>query len=601
MLLSAEHISKNYNVKQLFEDVSLYLDTKIRIGIVGVNGTGKSTLLKILAGFESPDEGAVLSNPNLKTAYLPQNPVMDDKLTVLEQVLQEFSPEFRVQNGFEAKAMLNRLGIDFSVNVGTLSGGQRKRVALAAVLIRPSDILILDEPTNHLDSEMVSWLEQYLARYRGGIIMVTHDRYFLERVVNRIVELSHGKLYTYEANYSKYLELKTQRSQMDDASERKRQTLLRREYQWIMRGAKARGTKSRERIERYESLRDQSSTAADSTVQMSAAASRLGRKIIELRDISKAFDGCTVVNCFSYMISRDDRIGIVGRNGAGKSTLLNIVAGRTAPDSGLVEAGSTVKLGYFMQECRELDESQRPYDFISGIANEIETKEGVFSASQMLERFLFTPDLQYMTIGRLSGGERRRLYLLSILMEAPNVLLLDEPTNDLDIDTLTILEDYLESFPGAVITVSHDRYFLDKLATAIFEVSENGKITCYTGNYDDYTRKRPEIQPVSFPKKPCLETRTAMRKEEGAQKPQKLKFSFKEQREFESIDDQITALELKIKQCEAEIAAAVSDYMRLQALTEQKGLLEAELNAKTERWIYLNELAEKIAAQTALQ
>ncbi|MEG0942192.1 MAG: ABC-F family ATP-binding cassette domain-containing protein [Angelakisella sp.] len=598
MLLSAEHISKNYGMKQLLKDVSLYLNEKERIGILGINGTGKSTLLKILAGLEPPDEGTIVTGPTIRTVYLPQNPVMNDDFTVLEQVFATVSPEVRESSGYMAKSMLNRLGVgDFDAKIGTLSGGQRKRVALAAALIQPSDILILDEPTNHLDSEMVCWLEQTLSRLSSGLIMVTHDRYFLERVVNRITELSNSKLYSYEANYSKYLELKAQRSEMAEASERKRQATLRREYQWIMRGPRARGTKSRERTERYETLRDQSGPMTNDTVQMATMTSRLGRKIIEISDVSKAFGSRTVVDHFSYMISRDERIGIVGRNGAGKSTLLNMIAGQLQPDTGMVDAGSTVKIGYFTQECRELNHNQKVYDFISEIGNEIKTQEGTFSASQMLERFLFNSDLQYTTIGRLSGGERRRLYLLSILMEAPNVLLLDEPTNDLDIETLTILEEYLESFPGAVMAVSHDRYFLDKIATTIFEVGEDGKIVYYTGNYTDYTDKRQEMQAVTAKAKMSSTKNDTATKEEATQRPKKLKFSFKEQQEFATIDDDIAALETQIDECATEITNAASDYVRLQALMEKKEQLEADLEAKTERWLYLNELAEKINAQ----
>ncbi|SDN46663.1 ABC-F family ATP-binding cassette domain-containing protein [Acetanaerobacterium elongatum] len=591
MLLSAEHISKNYGTKQLLQDVSLYLNEGNRFGIIGINGTGKSTLLKILAGAEQPDEGAIVMNPNIRVAYLPQTPEMSDGFTVLEQVFADFPAQFREIHEYEAKTMLTRLGIiDFDAKIGTLSGGQRKRVALAATLIHPADILILDEPTNHLDSEMVSWLEQYLCRLNGGLIMVTHDRYFLERVVNRIVELSHSKLYTYEANYSKYLELKAERAEMAEASERKRQSILRREYQWIMRGARARGTKSRDRIERYEALKEQTVQAADDTVQMSTVSTRLGRKTIELDRVTKALGGRTVIRDFSYIIAKGDRIGIVGKNGAGKSTLLNLIAGRLLPDEGTVDMGSTVKVGYFTQECRELDLNQRVYDFIREIAEDVKTPEGTFSASQMLERFLFTSDLQYSLIGRLSGGERRRLYLLSILMTAPNILLLDEPTNDLDIDTLVILEDYLLSFAGPVLTVSHDRYFLDKVATSIFEVNMEGNILQYTGNYTDYYEKR---QITSLP---AAKNEAAVKKE-APQKTTKLKFSFKEQREFDTIDDDIAALEAQIVQCEAEIASSASDYIRLQALMEQKAVLEAELDSKTERWVYLNELADKIAAQ----
>ncbi|MEG2000049.1 MAG: ABC-F family ATP-binding cassette domain-containing protein [Evtepia sp.] len=594
MLLSAEHISKNYGTKQLLEDVSLYLNEKDRIGIVGVNGTGKSTLLKILSGLESSDTGTIVTSPNSKLVYLPQNPIMRDDFTVLEQVFEDVSSEYRELNEYEAKSMLNRLGIrEVAVKIGTLSGGQRKRVALAAALVHPSNVLILDEPTNHLDSEMVCWLEEYLGSFNKGLIMVTHDRYFLERVVNRIVEVSHAKLYSYEANYSKYLQLKAERAEMNEASERKRQTLLRREYQWVMRGPRARGTKSRERLERYAELKDRAAPETNETVQLMTQSSRLGNKIIELQDVSKRFEERTVIDHFSYMVRKTDRIGIVGRNGAGKSTLLNMIAGRLVPDTGCVDVGLTVKIGYFMQECREMDESQRVYDFIRETSNEIKTKEGTFSATQMLERFLFSADLQYTTIGRLSGGERRRLYLLSILMDAPNILLLDEPTNDLDIETLTILEDYLETFPGAVIAVAHDRYFLDKIATSIFEVSESGTVVCYTGNYSDYTEKRPTAQ--SEKKKLQTVKNAVPKKQEN--KPVKLKFSFKEQREFETIDAVLEELEIKLKKCLDEMGKASSDYVKLQALMAEKETLESELEERTERWVYLNEQAEKIRMQ----
>ena len=597
MLLSAEHISKNYGTRQLLRDVSIYLNERDHIGIVGINGTGKSTLLKILAGIEPPDEGSISANPNLRISYLSQNPAMNDDLTVLEQVFSEFTPQFREINTYEVVSMLTRLGItDHEAKIGTLSGGQRKRVALCATLIHPADILILDEPTNHLDSDMTIWLEQRLSRFTGGLIMVTHDRYFLERVVTRIAELSHGKLYTYEANYSKYLEQKAQRADMAQASERKRQAILRKEYQWIMRGARARSTKSRERIERYGALKDQAAPVTDAAVQMATVSSRLGRKLIELDDITKSFGSHTVIDHFSYHIQRDDRIGIVGKNGVGKSTLLNIIAGELTPEMGTVAVGSTVRIGYFSQEGRELDPRLRVYDFISAIASETKTTEGTFSASQMLERFLFSSDLQYTTIGKLSGGERRRLYLLSILIAAPNILLLDEPTNDLDIETLAIIEDYLESFPGAVIAVSHDRYFLDKIATSIFEVSEEGRITCYTGNYTEYAALRAAAQPES--KKDVSPSQVAASpKNSNPERPKKLRFSFKEQQEFETIDGDIAALEASVAACSAEIAEAASDYVRLQELMANMELLKTELECKTERWVYLNELAEKIEAQ----
>ena len=592
MLLSAEHLAKDYGGKTLLEDVTLYLNAGDRVGLIGVNGTGKSTLLKVLAGVETPDSGRVARDPNVQLAYLPQTPAMDDGNTVLEQVFHDFPAQFRALNEYEARTILTKLGItDFDQRIGELSGGQRKRVALATVFVHPADILVLDEPTNHLDGDMVAWLEQRLQRFTGALVMVTHDRYFLDRVTNRIAELSHGALYQYEAKYSGYLELKAQRLEMAAASERKRQQLLKKEREWIMRGCRARSTKSTERIARYEALKAQPGPEAEGSVSVATAASRLGRKTIELSHVSKSYGGRAVISDFSYTVLRDDRIGIVGPNGAGKTTLLNLIAGVLPPDSGTVDFGGTVKLGYFTQEGRELDPKQRPWDYIHEIASEVRTDEGRFSAAQMLERFLFTPELQYSEIGRLSGGERRRLYLLGILMAAPNILLLDEPTNDLDIETLTILEDYLDAFPGAVIAVSHDRYFLDKTAGSIFEVGANGVVTRYEGNHGDYLRKRKsEEKAAPAPKK----AETAPR---AQNRPQKLRFSFKEQREYDTIDRDIADLEARLAACEGEIAANASDYVKLQALAEQKQALEAELEHKTERWVYLNDLAERIEAE----
>ncbi len=590
MLLSAEHLSINYGIRQLLDDVNFYLNEGDKTGIIGINGTGKSTFLKVLAGTAEADAGTLFRNPNVQISYLPQNPAMQEDATVLEQVFLHLPAEYRTVNEYEARSMLNQLGIsDHAQKVGTLSGGQRKRVALAAALIQPADVLILDEPTNHLDAQMTAWLEDRLRRFKGGLVMVTHDRYFLERVANHITELDKGKLYHYEANYSKYLELKEQRQEMAEATERKRQSILRVEREWIMRGCKARSTKSRERIQRYEELLNQDAPTTDSTVQLAAASSRLGKKIIELEDVSKSFDGRPILSHFTYKLLRDDRIGIVGHNGAGKSTLLNTIAGRLAPDSGSVEIGSTVKIGYFTQEGRELDLNQRVYDFIRDIAAEVHTGEGTFTASQMMERFLFPGELQAVPIGRLSGGERRRLYLLSVLMEAPNVLLLDEPTNDLDIMTLSILEDYLQDFPGPIITVSHDRFFLDKLASSIFEVRGNGQVLQYTGNWSDWEQKRKAEEAPAKAKKA----------KPAEQKPrsQKLKFSYKEQREFDTIDDDIAALEEAVESCKAKQAACVTDYVELQKLQQEQADLEKQLEEKTERWVYLNELKEKIDAQ----
>ena len=590
MLLSAEHLSINFGMKQLLTDVNFYLNEGDKVGIIGINGTGKSTFLKVLAGSLEADAGRITRNPNVQISYLPQNPVMDDNATVLEQVFLHFPADFRALNEYEAKSMLTKLGLpDFDQKVGTLSGGQRKRVALVAALVHPADILVMDEPTNHLDSQMVAWLEERLRAFRGGLVMVTHDRYFLERVVNHITELSRGKLYHYEANYSKYLELKALRAEMAEASERKRQSILRVEREWIMRGCKARTTKSKERIQRYENLLNQDAPETDDTIQMAAASSRLGRKTIELHGVSKAFDGKTVIDNFSYNLLRGDRIGIVGRNGAGKSTLLHMMAGQLQPDSGHVEIGTTVKIGHFSQEGREMDLQQRVYDFIHEIAREIRTEEGTFTAKQMMERFMFPSDLQSVAIGKLSGGERRRLYLLSVLMEAPNVLLLDEPTNDLDVMTLSILEDYLQGFSGPILTVSHDRFFLDKMADFIFEVTGDGRVLQTPGNWSDWAARKKEAEAPAREEKP--------KPVQERPREKKLKFSFKEEREFATIDDDIAALEAQIEENQKAQAAAGSDYVRLQALQDELEALEAALEAKTERWLYLTELKEKIDAQ----
>ena len=590
MLLSAEHLSINFGSRQLLSDVNFHLNEGDKVGIIGINGTGKSTFLKVLAGVLEPDAGRISRNPNVQVSFLSQNPVMEDSATILEQVFLHFPAEFRELNEYEAKSMLTKLGFaDFSQKVGTLSGGQRKRVALVAALVHPADILVLDEPTNHLDSEMVAWLEDWLRAFRGGLVMVTHDRYFLERVVNHITELSRGKLYHYEANYSKYLELKEQRYEMAEASERKRQAILRTEREWIMRGCKARTTKSKDRIERYHNLLNQDAPETDDTVQLAAASSRLGRKIIELHGVGKDYGGRTVIGEFSCNLLRDDRIGIVGRNGAGKSTLLHMAAGLLQPDRGTVEMGTTVKIGHFSQEGRELDLNQRVYDFIHEIASEVRTTEGTFTAKQMMERFLFPSDLQSVPIGRLSGGERRRLYLLSVLMEAPNVLLLDEPTNDLDVMTLSILEDYLQSFAGPILTVSHDRFLLDKLASTIFEVKGDGRVEVFTGNWTDWQQKRQQEEAPQKAEKP----RTVQERP----REKKLKFSYKEEREFATIDADIAALEAAIEENTEAQGNVGSDYVRLQQLQSELTELEEKLEAKMERWMYLNELKEKIDAQ----
>ena len=591
MLIAAEHLCKNYGLRQLLADVSVYVDSGDKIGIIGINGTGKSTLLRLLARAEEPDRGTVQLFPRVRAAYLPQNPVMDENAAVLEQVLRLLPDDAREAAEYEARAMLMRFGIaDCTQRVGTLSGGQRKRAALAATLLQPADVLLLDEPTNHLDLEMVEWLEGYLRRFRGALVLITHDRYFLDRVVNRIVEVDHGALYSYEGGWSKYLELKAERLAMADASERKRQSILRREREWVMRGAQARGTKSRDRLERYEALKNQAAPERDSTVQLAAASSRLGRKTIELENITKAFGERTVLRSFSDQIARNDRVGIVGRNGAGKSTLLNLIAGRLEPDEGTIDIGSTMRIGYFTQEARELDPEDRVIDAVRAIANHVETAEGTFSASQLLERFLFPGDQQYAKIGSLSGGEKRRLFLLCVLIGAPNILLLDEPTNDLDVETLTILEDYLEGFPGAVLAVSHDRYFLDKLAERIVEVREAGETCKYIGGFTEYQQKRREDVPAPREKN---KIKAAPRAASVDARP---RFSYKEQREYQTIDAELEALTAKKESIEAEIASAGSDYVKLQTLLEEQQTVEQALEEKTERWLYLTELAEKIAA-----
>ena len=593
MLLSAERLTKTYGTRVLLDGVSFYVEPGDKVGIIGVNGCGKSTLLRLLAGAEEPDEGTVRPDPNVRLAYLPQNPVFPGEHTVLEQVLLGLDGEDRTLAEYEAKTILNQLGVPrFDQKVGELSGGERRRVALAAVLARPCDVLLLDEPTNHLDDRMVGWLEDYLRSWKGALVMVTHDRYFLERIVTKMVEVEGGRLYTYEGNYDKYLERKAARLESEKASERKRQAILRREYQWVMQGPTARGTKSRERLERYEALKAQTGPTEKSTLELSARASRLGKKTVELAGVTKTFGERTVVRDFSCMLLRDDRIGIVGSNGSGKSTLLNLMAGTLAPDSGTVEVGETVRFGYFRQEVPDMDGDTRVIDYVKEIGNNIETAEGMLTASQLLEQFLFPAEVQWSPICKLSGGEKRRLYLLSVLAAAPNVLLLDEPTNDLDIQTLSILEDYLDTFPGAVIAVSHDRYFLDRVVRRVFAVEGDGAVRAYPGGYTEYLDAKRVEEKAKTPKTPASD-----KGKERPAAPKKLKFSYKEQREFDTIDDDIAALEEQIAQVQTEQAAKATDYVALQELQEKQAQLEAALEEKMERWVYLNDLAEQIAAQ----
>ena len=594
MLLSGERLTKIYGTRVLLDGVSFYVDRGDKVGVIGINGTGKSTLLRLLAGVEEPDEGTVRPDPNVRLEYLPQNPVFPGERTVLEQVLAGLSDDDRALAEYEAKTILNKLGVPrFDQKVGELSGGERRRVALAAVLARPSDVLILDEPTNHLDNDMVNWLEGELKAWKGALVMVTHDRYFLERIVTFMVEVEDGKLYTYEGNYDKYLERKAARLESEKASERKRQAILRREYQWVMQGPTARGTKSRERLERYEELKAQTGPAEKSSLELSARSSRLGKKTVELRGVTKSFGDRTVIRDFDCMLLRDDRIGIVGANGSGKSTLLNLLAGKLTPDAGEIEVGETVRIGYFCQEVPDMDGDTRVIDYVKEIGNNIETAEGMLTATQLLEQFLFPGEMQWSPIRKLSGGEKRRLFLLSVLAAAPNVLLLDEPTNDLDIQTLAILEDYLDSFPGAVITVSHDRYFLDRVVRRVFAVEPDGRVKGYPGGYTEYLEARRQEERPKTPKEPTPDKG----KERPAAPPRKVKFTYKEQREFETIDDDIAALEEQIKQVQAEQAEKATDYAALQELQSRQEELEAALEEKMERWVYLNDLAEQIAKQ----
>ena len=596
LLLSAEKIEKSYGIKPLLEGASLYLSRGDKVGVVGLNGMGKSTLLKIIAGVEQYDSGNITKIPHLVIHYLPQQPDMQAGNTVLQQVFLGASEELRQMKEYEAKSILTKLGIsDFQQDVSTLSGGQKKRVAIASALATPCDLLILDEPTNHLDHYMVAWLEQTLQKFRGALLMITHDRYFLDRVSNKILEVNNGQIYQYESNYSGYLESKAQREEMALSSERKRQSLLRKELQWIQRGVKARGTKSRSRVERFEALRDKETPELPQQLEISSVGTRLGKKTIEVNHISKSYGDKVLIQDFSYIVPRNGRIGIIGENGCGKSTLLQLLSGNLSPDTGTVEIGDTVKIGYYTQECKNMDGHQRVIDYIKDGAEWIETINGKLSAAQMLETFLFRGDMQWNYINKLSGGERRRLYLLRVLMEAPNVLLLDEPTNDLDIETLQILEDYLETFSGAVIVVSHDRYFLDKVTDTIFEFEENGTLKQFLGGYSDYFNTAKTDLRVKREKEIKLSSNEQGQSQSA--KKQKLKFSYNEQREFREIDSIIEALEVQIQTLSREIEASSSDYDALTRLLKEKEESEQLLEQKMERWVYLHNLAEQIEAQ----
>ncbi|GAB6988614.1 ABC-F family ATP-binding cassette domain-containing protein [Paenibacillus pini] len=649
-IMTVEHISKSYGEKILFQDANFGMGDQDKIGIIGVNGTGKSTFMRVIAGLDKPDEGIISVGNSVRIRYLAQNPDFVPEMTVLQQVFQGNDPQMKVVRDYtetmdlleinpedtalheklftlneemeelqawqlesEAKTILSKLGITwFDAKMENLSGGQRKRVALASALIQPCELLILDEPTNHIDNASVAWLEQYLQKRRGALLMITHDRYFLDRVANVMLEMDQGRMFRYEANYSAFLELKAQREEREASSEQKRQNLLKTELAWMRRGAKARSTKQKARIDRYETLRDQQVQQKGASVDLSVASSRLGRKIIELDHLHKKFEGRTLIQDLSYIAVPGDRIGIVGPNGSGKSTLLNLITGRLQPDGGEVITGSTVNIGYFTQEHQEMNLNLRVIEYIKEVAEIVKTDDGSsITASQMLERFLFPPALQWSPISKLSGGEKRRLYLLRVLMAAPNVLLLDEPTNDLDIQTLSVLEDYLDEFPGVVFSVSHDRYFLDRTSDKMLAFEGGGKVRVHVGTYSEYeewmsknetdSASAGRIQNVSEQKQQSVSNSTAQVKTEPAkstptQEParEKVKFSFKEQKEYEQIDGMIESCEQKLSQIQTTMESAFNDSVLLQEMLQKQKDAEQELEHLMERWTYLNELAEKM-------
>ena len=605
-LLTIEHLTKAYTERKLFDDTDFSIQEGDKIGIIGINGTGKSTLLKILAGQEEPDAGKVTKGKKVQIRFLTQQQTFPEHMTALDAVMEGNQNEWNAWTlKSDAKTMLNQLKVpNFNQPMSELSGGQKKRVALAQVLLSEADILILDEPTNHLDNAMSEWLEDYLTNSKSAVVMVTHDRYFLDRVSNRIVELDKGKIYTYPGNYSEFIRLKEARQNIEIASERKRQSMLRTELEWLARGARARSTKQKAHIQRIEEMQAQKGPVEDSVIEMSSVSTRMGRKTIELEHLTMAYGDRVLFQDYSYIFLKNDRIGIIGENGCGKSTLLKIIVGEEQPKEGTVTIGDTVKIGYFSQDSRKMDENMRVIDYVKEVGEYITTTEGKITAAMMLERFLFDGNMQYSLIGKLSGGERRRLQLLRVLMSAPNVLILDEPTNDLDIQTLTILEDYLDHFDGIVITVSHDRYFLDRIVRRIFAFEENGHIQQYEGGYSDYLiayERRYGQEPGGW-KNTAVQKKAATlsvkeQKNAGRKQPPKLKFSYKEQREFETIESDIEELETKIADLEAEMMANASSYGKLSDLTKEKEETEALLEQKMERWEYLTELAEKIEAQ----
>lgn len=607
-VINVEHISKLYGDKMILEDLSCSVDEGDKIGIIGINGTGKSTLLRIIAGEEEADEGKIIFSNGMTIGWMGQNPEFDEESSILKYVCEGKKIEDDYGYESDAKAMLTVLELEnFDEKIKNLSGGQKKRAALCKVLLQKPDILILDEPTNHLDNKMSDWLENYLKSFRGVLLMVTHDRYFLDKVTNHIWEVEGGKVYYYDENYSGYLERKAEREERELASERKRQSILRSEVKWVMRGARARSTKQKARLERFEQLKAMDSPKTAKQVEMGSVGTRLGKKTIELYDISKAYGDKVLFKHFSYIFKRFERIGFVGHNGCGKSTLMKILVDLEQADSGAIEWGETIKIGYFAQECEVMDERERVIDYIKDAAEYVRTSEGLVSASKMLERFLFSSDMQYTPIAKISGGERRRLYLLKVLMQSPNVLILDEPTNDLDIATLRVLEDFLDEFAGIVITVSHDRYFLDRTVDRI-AAFENGNIVVYEGDYTEYQEKSGRIEADSID---SVDSGSGLhikksneKKKEGREqwlasknKEKKLKFSYKEQKEFETIDEDIEKLEEKIAELEEQISKCATDFIKLNELMQEKEKTEAELSDKMERWVYLNDLAEKIEAQ----
>lgn len=607
-VINVEHISKLYGDKMILEDLSCSVDEGDKIGIIGINGTGKSTLLRIIAGEEEADEGKIIFSNGMTIGWMGQNPEFDEESSILKYVCEGKKIEDDYGYESDAKAMLTVLELEnFDEKIKNLSGGQKKRAALCKVLLQKPDILILDEPTNHLDNKMSDWLENYLKSFRGVLLMVTHDRYFLDKVTNHIWEVEGGKVYYYDENYSGYLERKAEREERELASERKRQSILRSEVKWVMRGARARSTKQKARLERFEQLKAMDSPKTAKQVEMGSVGTRLGKKTIELYDISKAYGDKVLFKHFSYIFKRFERIGFVGHNGCGKSTLMKILADLEQADSGAIEWGETIKIGYFAQECEVMDERERVIDYIKDAAEYVRTSEGLVSASKMLERFLFSSDMQYTPIAKISGGERRRLYLLKVLMQSPNVLILDEPTNDLDIATLRVLEDFLDEFAGIVITVSHDRYFLDRTVDRI-AAFENGNIVVYEGDYTEYQEKSGRIEADSID---SVDSGSGLhikksneKKKEGREqwlasknKEKKLKFSYKEQKEFETIDEDIEKLEEKIAELEEQISKCATDFIKLNELMQEKEKTEDELSDKMERWVYLNDLAEKIEAQ----